>query len=128
MLRRHIFSILLPASTLGCAILSDNGTRLAFAIERASRQLLESDNSEIILEYRPKTDLKQNYEVRMLRSLRTEAPYGGYITVSGDDGGGTSYQGRFVYIPRPLHIVKHDESTLITLRKVQGRIDIVDLQ
>lgn len=112
----------------GCAVLEDNGTRLAFALERASYRLLDSQKEEMVFEYLPRGTPGHAYDVHMLRSRKTEAPYGGYITVSGEEGGGTSYQGRYVYIPRELYVAKNGEATSITLRKVDGRIEVSALK
>lgn len=129
--------ILQPISTffllllvVGCAILEDNGTRLAFALERESKVLLTSDNVESRFEFTPQGSANQDYEIKMLRGKGgRETPfYGGYITVSGQDNGGTSYQGRYVNIPKSLQVTKHGGAAIITLRKVDGRIDVVNLK
>ena len=76
----------------GCAILEDNGTHLAFALERASRQLLASAKEELVIAYEPMTGIDQRYEVRMTASRNPQAPYGGSVVVTGRNGGGTTYQ------------------------------------
>ncbi len=122
-------SLLLSVFT-GCAILEDNGTRLAFALERESKALLTSGKDELQFEFKPQGAANHDYEIKMLRAKgNSEKPfYGGYITVSGEDRGGTSYQGRYVNIPKSLHVAKHGEATVITLRKVEGRVDVVDIK
>ena len=125
---RFALSLITVAALFGCAVLEDNGTHLAFAMERAAAQLRESGRDEQVMEYVPMSGADQAYEVRMNASLSTTAPYGGYIVVTGKNGGGTSYQGRYVYIPKAMHIGKQGESTFITLRNNQGRIDVVGLR
>ncbi len=121
---------LLLCVTAACSTLEDNGTRLAFALERESKVLLASGNNELQFEFKPKGSANQDYEIKMLRGKdsREQPFYGGYITVSGVDSGGTSYQGRYVNIPKSLHVAKRGEPAVITLRKVAGRVDVVELK
>ena len=122
--------LLLLCLTTACATLEDNGTRLAFALERESKVLLASGDNELQFEFKPKGSANHDYEIKMLRGKDDlERPfYGGYITVSGVDSGGTSYQGRFVNIPKSLYVAKRGEPAIITLRKVAGRVDVVELK
>lgn len=111
-----------------CAIFEDNGTHLAFALEHGARELSASGNDELMLEYVPTTGINQSYEIRLSPSRSTEVPYGGYIVVTGKNGGGTSHHTRFVYVPKPLQVSKTNASARFTLRKNGERIDVVDLR
>lgn len=112
----------------GCAIFMDNGTHLGFALERESRELLASGARERVFDYSPLSGINQRYEVKLTASRSPVAPYGGYIVVTGENGGGTSYQGRFVYIARRLEVGKVNEAARITLRNDGGRVEIVDVR
>ena len=118
------------AATLlsNCAIFEDNGTRMAFTLERGANELAASRDTELVLEYMPTTGIEQGYEVRFSPSKSTEVPYGGYVVVTGKNGGGTNYHTRSVYVAKAFHLTKMNASTRITLKKVGGRIEVVDLQ
>lgn len=55
-------------------------------------------------------------------------PYGGYVIVTGKNGGGTNYQAHYVYIARRLEVRKFNEATRVTLRNRGGRIEVDGLQ
>jgi hypothetical protein len=112
----------------GCAVLSDNGTRLAFALERESRSLIASGQEELVFDYSPLTGINQAYEVRLTKSHSLTAPYGGSVVVTGRDGGGTTYQARFVYIVQAMRVSKFNEATHVTLRNNGGRVEVTSLR
>ena len=112
----------------GCAIFMDNGTHLGFALERESRALLASGDRELVFDYSPLTGINQRYEVKLSASRSPVPPYGGYIVVTGENGGGTSYQGRYVYIAHRFDVSKFNEPAHITLRNQGGRIEVVDVR
>ncbi len=101
---------------------------MAFMLERGANSLTASRDTELKLEYRPTTGIEQSYEVRFSPSKSTEVPYGGYVVVTGKNGGGTSYHTRFVYVSTALQMRKVNASTLVTLKKIGGRIEVIDLQ
>jgi hypothetical protein len=101
---------------------------MAFMLERGANSLAASRDTELKLEYRPTTGIEQSYEVRFSPSKSTEVPYGGYVVVTGKNGGGTSYHTRFVYVSTPLQMRKVNATTLVTLKKIGGRIEVIDLQ
>ncbi len=86
-------------------------------MEKGANQLRSSDRTELVIDYEPLTGVNQDYYIELTPSHKTDAPYGGYIVVSGKNGGGTSYHGRFVYTPKRLYIVKRNAGAKITLRK-----------
>lgn len=112
----------------GCSVLEDNGTHLADALERRAQHLASSNRNEEVVEYEPLTGINQSYYIEMTPSDTTQAPYGGYLVVSGKNSGGTSYHGRFVYTPKRLYITKTNAGARLTLRKNGDRIEVVDLQ
>jgi hypothetical protein len=140
---RHAFrpaSMLVGAVILsGCTALGlvDNGTHLAFALERGAGELRNSNQSELVVHYTPLGGLGETYQVTMRHSrevVRIDAfgntlnQGGGYLTVTGLHRGGTTYHERFVFTPRDLKIVKTNEATEVVLHKTGDRIDVVELQ
>ena len=128
MLRRLALLLSILSIVSACAVFEDDGTRLAFALERGSKALRASDQDELVVSFEPHGGIHQTYEIRLGRSVSTEPLYGGYLTVGGSDHGGTSYHGRFVYVPKTLQVVKQDAALRVTLRKVGSRIDVVSLE
>ena len=123
----------------GCTALSlvDNGTHLAFALERGAVELRNSNQSDLVVHYTPLGGLGETYQVSMRHSrevVRVDAfgntlnQGGAYLTVSGLHRGGTSYHERFVFTPRDLKIVKTNEATEVVLHKTGDRIDVVELR
>lgn len=112
----------------GCAMLSDNGTHLAFALERESRSLIASGREELVFDYSPLSGINQPYEVRLTKSRSQVAPFGGSIVVTGENGGGTTYQTQYVYIVKAMQISKFNEAAHITLRNNDGRIEVTSIR
>lgn len=112
----------------GCAVLSDNATHLAFSLERESRALIASGQQEREFRYEPLSGIHQHYEIRLTRSRSAEPPYGGSVVVTGENGGGTNYQARFVYIVAPLQLSKFNEPAIVTLRNNGGRIELTSVR
>lgn len=140
---RHTFrlaNMLVGAVILsGCTALGlvDNGTHLAFALERGAVELRKSNQSELVVRYTPLGGLGETYQVTMRHSrevVRVDAfgntlnQGGGYLTVTGLHRGGTTYHERFVFTPRDLKIVKANEATEVVLHKTGDRIDVVELR
>jgi hypothetical protein len=112
----------------GCSALEDNATHLAAVLEQGAADLRTSYRSDMVYDYEPLGGLNEDYYIEMVPSEKSDAPYGGYIVVGGLKSGGTSYHGRFVYVPKRLYVQKHNAATKITLRKNGTRIEVVDLQ
>ena len=123
---------LLPAllSLASCESLGlvDNGTKLAFLLERSARQLLASGEDALVAEYEPIGGPNQAYEIKVSKSLRADAPFGGYLTVTGKANGGTSYHGRFVDVPQTLHRNIENGPARLTLRNTNGRVNLVSIE
>ena len=108
-------------------MLSDNGTPLAFALERESRSLIASGREELVFDYSPLSGINQHYEVRLTKSRSQVAPFGGSIVVTGENGGGTTYT-QYVYIVKAMRISKLNEAAHITLRNNDGRIEVTSIR
>ncbi len=121
----------------GCSVFEDNGTHLAYALEKGAKELRGSDRTELVVHYEPLEGLTDDYEVNIvhansptrLDSLgNVTGGGGGYLTVTGSRHGGTSYHERFVFTPVDLRIRKHAAPTELILRKVGDRIDVVGIR
>ena len=120
-----LFTILL---TVGCTLLEDNGTHLAFALEKGAKHLRSSDRSEEVVHYEPLSGIHQTYYIELTPSHSLQPFYGGYLVVSGENHGGTSYHGRFVYTPARLYLMKTNAAAELTLRKNGDRIEVVEIR
>ena len=113
----------------GCSLLEDNGTHLAYALEKGAKRLKNKpDGSELVVRYEPLTGINQSYGVSFRASPETEAPYGAAsLSVGGKNGGSTTYHQRFVYVTKEFVVNKSNAATFLTLRKNGNRIELVDV-
>jgi hypothetical protein len=116
-----------------CTILEDNGTHLAYALEKASKHLHTSRASEEVVHYETLDSPGQSYYVEITPSLgesgQSNGVWGSYLVVSGKTSGGTSYHNRFVFVPSRLYIKKdHGGPTELVLRKDGARISVVEIR
>jgi hypothetical protein len=123
--------VLLSSSGCGNAF-EDNGTHLAYALEKGARQLRASNASALVVRYESLDKLDDPYYVEITPSI-TEGQasdiWGSYLVVSGKTSGGTSYHNRFVFVPQRLYLKKDlGGSTELVLRKGDDRISVVDLR
>lgn len=121
----------LPCSGCGHP-LEDNGTHLAYAMEKGAAQLRESNAFELIVHFDTLDKANQPYYVEITPSLstgQTSTVWGSYWVVSGKTSGGTSDHNRFIFVPHRLYIKKErGGSTDLVLRKEQGHISVVELR
>ena len=91
-----VFLVLLS----GCGrLFEDNGTHLAFAIEKEAAKLRASDANEAVVHYETLGGANDPYYVEVTPSFpegRATSVPGSYLVVSGTTPGGTSYHNRFV--------------------------------
>ena len=93
MVRRTGVALLLLLSGCG-GLLEDNGTHLAFTLEKEAAKLRASSASEIVVHYETLDEGSDPYYVEITPSFpegRTSSVPGSYIVVSGKTPGGTSY-------------------------------------
>jgi hypothetical protein len=133
----RIVSIAAVALTLlsssGCGHpFEDNGTHLAYSLEKATQQLRASTAPELVVHYDTLDRPDIPYYVEITPSLQAGQAsnvWGSYLVVSGKTSGGTSYHNRFVFVPERLYIKKDSGgSTDLVLRKDGDRIDMVELR
>jgi len=123
--------VLLSSSGCGNAF-EDNGTHLAYALEKGTQQLRASSASELVVHYESLDELKEPYYVEITPSIiegQASNIWGSYLVVSGRTSGGTSYHNRFVFVPQRLYLKKDlGGSTELVLRKDGERISVVELR
>lgn len=124
-----VFLVLLS----GCGrLFEDNGTHLAFAIEKEAAKLRASDANEAVVHYETLGGANDPYYVEVTPSFpegRATSVPGSYLVVSGTTPGGTSYHNRFVFVPQHLYIKKdRGGPTDVVLRKDNNRITVVELR
>lgn len=126
-------AVLLAAFLHGCNFLEDNGTHLAYALEKGASQLRASGARELVVRYETLDGPAQGYYVEITPSLdpswQRQDVWGSYLVVSGRTSGGTSYHNRFVFVPQRLYIMKEQGgATEVVLRKDAGRISAVGVR
>jgi hypothetical protein len=131
MVRRTGVALLLLLSGCG-GLLEDNGTHLAFTLEKEVAKLRASSASEIVVHYETLDEGSDPYYVEITPSFpegRTSSVPGSYIVVSGKTPGGTSYHNRFVLVPQRLYIKKdHGGPTDLVLRRDGDRVSVVEIR
>ena len=124
--------LLLSVLLWGCGIFEDNGTHLAYAIEKGAAKLRASGGHEIVVHYTTLDGANDPYYVEITPSFpegRTTSVAGSYLVVSGKTPGGTSYHNRFVVVPQRLTIKKEQGGTTdVVLRKDGGEINVTALR
>ena len=120
-------------SSAGCGnAFEDNGTHLAYALEKGTQHLRASTVSELVVRYETLDKLDDPHYVEITPSItdgQASNIWGSYLVVSGKTSGGTSYHNRFVFVPQRLYLKKDlGGSTELVLRKDGDRISIVELR
>lgn len=118
----------------GCGnALQDNGTHLAYALEKGAAQLRASRDSELVVPYETLEGGHDPYYIEITPSFTpgyTAGVPGSYLVVSGTRRGGTSYHNRFVLVPRRLYIDKvRGGVTELVLRKGAGdTVNVIEMR
>lgn len=128
---RFAAALLLLLSACG-NFLEDNGTHLAYALEKGAAQLRASTQPELTVRYETLDGGRDPYYIEITPSFTpgsTAGVAGSYLVVSGKTRGGTSYHNRFVLVPRRLYIEKSEGGPAeIVLRRADGNVSVVDLR
>jgi len=120
-------------SICGCGgAFEDNGTHLAYALEKGASELRASKVSELVLHYKTLDSLAEPYYVEITPSIavgQASNIWGSYLVVSGRSSGGTSYHNRFVFVPQRLYLKKElGGLTEVVLHKDGDRVSVVELR
>ena len=113
--------------------LQDNGTHLAYALEKGVATLRTSTDSELVVPYETLDGGHDPYYIEITPSFTAGQPSnipGSYLVVSGMTRGGTSYHNRFVLVPQRLYIEKGQggPTELVLRRNRDGNVEIVELR
>jgi hypothetical protein len=117
----------------GCGgAFEDNGTHLAYALEKGASELRASNASELVVHYKTLDDFKEPYYVEMTPSIaagQASNIWGSYLVVSGKTCGGTSYHNRFVFVPQRLYLKKDlGGPAEVILHKDRDHVSVVELR
>jgi hypothetical protein len=120
-------------SLYGCGgAFEDNGTHLAYALEKGASELRASNASELVVHYKTLDNLKEPYYVEITPSIaagQASNIWGSYLVVSGKTSGGTSYHNRFVFVPQRLYLKKDlGGPTEVVLHKDRDHVSVVELR
>jgi hypothetical protein len=124
-------ALLLPLS--GCGdIFEDNGTHLAYVLEKGAAQVRASKNPELIVRYETLDGGHDPYYIEITASFgpgQTAHIPGSYLVVSGKTRGGTSYHNRFVLVPQRLYVEKSTGGPAeLVLRREGENVSVVELR
>jgi len=113
--------------------LEDNGTHLAYALEKGAATLSTSSDSELVVRYETLDGGHDPYYIEITPSFTAGQPSnipGSYLVVSGTTRGGTSYHNRFVLVPARLYIEKSQggAAELVLRRDRDGNVEVVELR
>jgi len=117
---------------VGCGrLFEDNGTHLAYLLERGAGELRASGGSELVLRYTTLDAPNVGYYVEITASEpgQESNAANSYLVVSGKTPGGTSYHNRFVFVPMRLYVRKERGGTTeVVLRKDGQHVNVVDVR
>jgi hypothetical protein len=120
-------------SLYGCGgAFEDNGTHLAYALEKGASELRASNASELVVHYKTLDNPEEPYYVEITPSIaagQASNIWGSYLVVSGKTSGGTSYHNRFVFVPQRLYLKKDiGGPTEVILHKDRDHVSVVELR
>ena len=130
---RSLEAVLLLLLSACGNFLEDNGTHLAYALEKGAARLRTSSDSELVVQYETLDGGHDPYYIEITPSFtagqQSNIP-GSYLVVSGTTHGGTSYHNRFVLVPARLYIEKSQggPAELVLRRDRDGNVEVVELR
>jgi hypothetical protein len=93
-MKRALAVALLLLTSSGCGnLLEDNGTHLAYALEKGAADLWASNAPELAVHYETLDKLNEPYYIEITPSIapgQRSAVWSSYLVVSGKNSGGTS--------------------------------------
>jgi len=121
MKRLKLFLLLLACAALcGCDAFQDNGVHMAYCLRDGAKALERSKDSELVVRYEPLTGIQQSYNVEFVPDS--------LVLVTGRNGGSSTYHLNYVHVGQRFDLNKTNEATFVTLRKVDGKIEVVDVR
>jgi hypothetical protein len=118
---RNLFLLALASVGLcGCDALEDNGVHMAYCLKDGAEKLAKSPDSELVFRYEPLTGTNQIYHVQFCPDS--------VVLVTGKNEGTSTYHLRYVHMGTAFYLKKTNAATFVTLRKVNGRVEVVDVR
>jgi hypothetical protein len=111
-------ALLAGAGLCGCGWLEDDGVHLAECLKAGAQTLRQSTGTELTVVFEPLDGTNQIYAVQFCKNSA--------VVVWSKHGGSSTYQLNFVALPRDFYLHKTNAATWVTLRKEDGRIDVMD--
>ena len=108
---------LICAALCGCDQLSDNGVHMAYCLKDGANKLARSNATELEFCYEPLSGTNQVYNVEFCPNS--------VVLVTGTNGGTSTYHLNYVHVGTHFYLTKTNAATFVTLKKVDGRIDVV---
>ena len=129
---RKVAAVLLLLCACG-HVFEDNGTHLAYVLEKAAAKLRVSADAQLVVSYETLDGGRDPYYIEMTPSFpagQASTVPGSYLVVSGKSRGGTSYHNRFVLAPQRLYIEKRagGPTELVLRRDSDDRVSVVELR
>jgi len=118
----------------GCGnLLEDNGTHLAYVLEKGTAALRAATDSELVVRYETLDGGRDPYYIEITPSFsagQTSNIPGSYLVVSGRTRGGTSYHNRFILVPQRLYIEKGlgGPTEIVLRRDGNGTVSVIELR
>jgi hypothetical protein len=109
---------LMCAGLCGCGWPEDDGVHLAECLKAGAQTLQQGADRELTVVFEPLDGTNQIYSVQFCKNSA--------VVVWSKHGGSSTYQLNFVALPRDFYLHKTNAATWVTLRKEDGRIDVVD--
>lgn len=117
---KSILVVLAVTALCGCDALEDNGVHMAYCLKAGAEKLAKSSDTELVFQYEPLTGTNQIYHVQFCPDS--------VVLVTGKNEGTSTYHLRYVHVGTPFYLKKTNAATFVTLRKVNGRIEVVDVR
>lgn len=119
--RWKLFLVMLTCAGLcGCDQLEDNGVHMAFCLKDGAKKLAGSSATELVVRYEPLDGTNQIYDVEFCSNS--------VVLIGGKREGTSTYHLNYVHVGQDFRLMKTNAATFVTLRKVDGRIDVVDVR
>jgi hypothetical protein len=112
-----ILGFLICAALCSCDKFSDNGVHMAFCLKDGAAKLAKSNETELEFRYEPLSGTNQIYDVEFCPNS--------VVLVTGTNGGTSTYHLNYVHVGTHFYLTKTNAATFVTLRKANGRIDVV---
>ena len=119
-MKKLFMVVLVCVGLCGCDLLEDNGVHMAVCLREGAKKLAGSKDTELVIQYEPLTGTNQIYDVEFCSNS--------VVLVTGKNGGTSTYHLNYVRVGQDFRLMKTNAATLVTLRKVVGRIEVVDVR